>query len=831
MKIDLKCFCIYIMTLSSIDAQAISLSAMASYASSLQEYPYIDNGNWHKPTFDSLYIAQKPSIYERIFNALGLKKLPYTIDLFKQLLEEVVLQRESMVLSGEIVQKIFPGPDEQIVIFGDLQGAFHSCIRDLKKLVHLNILSDDLKISDGNSMVFNGNVINGSPYNMETLFIVLQLIKKNPSKVIYIKGAKEQSGNRSDSELMHQLRMVLPATEVRKIEQLLEKFFDTLPTALYIMQDNAKGIRIDAKITSLSLGSGESSIFFATKEKPWIMSVDDLSKEKRFVDIMANITVDDTHKKIGFKRHLDHDIFIWTIFSSPSAFNRVLNGFLNDAFAIIETAPFIENWNITFYYHDALKSEHFEPPSTYNLIKGDLLYGKALDFFDDKDRESLKQEVVQLEARAQELKEECQKKHELKTSSSSSVVEPQKEKQLAAVHDNVIVFGCSLDLSKGIRNQSVSLQEGIMAKINDVNAAGGIGGKQIRLIFLDDQYTPKIARENISKFISDFNTDTLLSPIGSPTLESYLDLVKEGKVLVLFPVTGGYIFRSPELRNIINFRPSYTDELQALTEYLVTNKNAKKFLIFYQHDLYGIQPKDGIIATLKRLNISHYAEVFYERNDLDFADQVKKIKDFDPDSIAFISTTVPTEHLIRQLGTDFFIGKNIYGTSNNFGETSFRTFMQLKGLDFYVANVVPNPLISDIEIAREFRNKAQKMNMIVDTIAFEGYIMASLTVYILEQIKLPFSQEKIIDFVRSIKNLDFKGLRLNFDTDRNILSSSLWISESFKEQWTSIDLKPIGLLNIDKKNSDIKVTQEILHDNTMLIDHSENFLPPVSEPI
>ncbi len=817
-----KYFFIFVLILNGMEAKEGFLSAMISYAAALQEYPDIDNGNWHSPIFDSLYVSQRPSIYARVLNTLGLKKFPYTIDLFKHLLEEIVSQKDSLALTGEIVQKVFPGADEQIVVFGDLQGALHSLLRDLKKLVQLNVLSDDLKLSQGNYIVFNGNVINGSPYNIETLFVVLQLIKKNPSQIIYIKGKKEQPDEFIDSELMHQMNKVFSHADAKQVEVLLRKFFDSLPTALYIMQDDAKGIRIDAQTTSLPIDEHESSTFFANKDRPWIISVDLLPKEKAPVKIVSNITVDKTYKKIGFKRHLGYEISTWALFSSPSASNRILNGFLNDAFAIIETAPFIENWNITFYYHDALKTVNFESPSTYNLIKGDLLYGKSLDFFDNKDREYLKQEVIELEARVKELKEECRKKHE-------QIVLPEEDslaqgrKPLTAVHKDVILFGCTLDLSKSVRNQGVSLQEGLLAKFNSVNASGGIIGKQLQLVFLDDQYTPSIARENILQFLNEFHTDMILSPVGSPMLESYLDLIKQEKILVLFPVTGGSIFRSPQLKNIIHFRPSYSDEMQALTEYLVAHRSAKKFLIFYQHDSYGIQPKDAIIATLNRLNVTHYAQVSYERNDLDFAEQVKKIKDFDPDTIAFISTAVSSENLIRQLGTNFFIGKNIYGTSNNFGEMAFKSFMKTKGLNFYVANIVPNPIAGDIEIAQEFRSKAQKMNIIVDTISFEGYIMASLTAYILEQITSPFTQDKIITFVRNIKNLEFKGLHLNFDPERNSLSPNLWISEGFNEQWIKIDLKQIDQSDKDK-GSDSDVVKENSDDKKEQIKHTEDGL-------
>lgn len=790
MKLDMLYFFICILIVDNIEAREGFFSAMASYVSTLQEYPDSDNDDWSHPTFNRLYESQKPSIFTRTLNTLGLKKIPYTAAMFKQLLEETVVARESIAPAGELIEKIFAGSDEQIVIFGDLQGALHSLIRDLKKLIELGVLSQDLKVSEGNYILFNGNVINGSPYNMETLFLVLLLIKQNPSQVIYIKGTKEQANGWIDSELIHQLKMVFSDQDKKQSELLLERFFNTLPTALYIMQDDSKGIRVDAHVTSLPIAQKELSTFFTTKDKPWIMNVSRLPHEKAPLEIVAHITVDDSHKTIGFKRHIGHEVSTWALFSSPTSSNRRLKGFLNDAFAIIETAPFIENWNITFYYHDALKTEHFESPSTYNLIKGDLLYGKALDFFDNKDRESLKKEVIQLETRLKELEKECHNKHE-QIKLPEEAAPATDNNQLLAVHDDAIVFGCTLDLSKTVRNQSVSLQAGLLAKFNDVNAVGGIDGKQLQLVFLDDQYTPTMAKDNILKFLSEFHTDTILSPIGSPTLENYLDLIKQQKVLVLFPVTGGYIFRAPEFKNIIHFRPSYADELQALTEYLVVNRNAKKFLIFYQHDSYGTQPKDAIIATLKRLNITTYVQVPYDRNDLDFTDKIKTIKDFDPDSVAFISTAASAENLIRQLGTNFFIGKNIYGTSNNFGEAAFKTFMKLKGLNFYVANVVPNPVVSDLEIAQEFRHKAQKMNIVLDTVSFEGYIMASLVVYILEQIKPPFTQEKIINFVRNIKDLDFKGLHLNFDFDRNSLSTNLWILEGSHEKWTKINLKPI----------------------------------------
>ena len=71
---------------------------------------------------------------------------------------------------------------------------------------------------------------------------------------------------------------------------------------------------------------------------------------------------------------------------------------------------------------------------------------------------------------------------------------------------------------------------------------------------LDDEYDPKKTLERVQSLIDHQKIDRLLMPLGSPTLESYLDLVKAGKVLVLFPHTGSSLFRHADLKFIINFR-------------------------------------------------------------------------------------------------------------------------------------------------------------------------------------------------------------------------------------------------------------------------------------
>lgn len=735
-------------------AQAMTFDPIVVYATTLPELIHVDNDDWQRPDFSSRYGKEKEEQYFSFLYNLGFTSKQITSSDFARLIEH--LNSVAVTQDGaDGMTKLTLPVNAQCVIFGDLQGAFHSLLRDIRQLISMGILSEDLTLVDDAYIVFNGNVIGDTPYNMQTLYIVFQLMMHNPDKVIYIKGINEQHWLTSKSQLYQQLSMLQVGNNVLAS---VSTFFNGLPSRLYMTHNDQKDILIDGRTTPYQ---------------------DDQTQ------IAASIIAHHEHKTIGLRRYMGPPTN-WSLFSSPTDVNRRLHAFLYDAFALIRVQPEIENWTITFYHTDARTQKGFPEPSTYNLIIGNWLYGPVLTLYDTADIARLKQEVDYLEERVKELTELCLLQEKKQAEHINA------DQKLLAIHDNVILFGCTLDMVRSIRNQSESLQEGLLAKIKIINESGGLQGKQIQIVFLDDAYTPSKARENIARFIKEFKTDLLLCPIGTPTLEYYLDLVKSGNLLVLFPITGSLLFKNVDYENIIQFRPSYVDELGALTEYVIAKYQAKKFLIFYQKDSYGQMHKEAIKTFLDSRGIQQYQEFSYERNELNFTSRIHEIQAFNPDTIIFISTATAAQSLIRQMGAGYFVDKYLYGTSNNFGEAAFKNFMKLKGLNFFVANVVPNPEMSDIAIAQEFRNRAKQSNITIDTISFEGYIMASLMEYIFTHVDGLLSKESIVASARNIKDLNFKGLRLDYDTSFYRLSNKVWISESHDPNWIEVDLQRGG---------------------------------------
>ena len=222
-----------------------TLSELQEYAKTIDEFVAMDGRNIFFPNYESYYQGKfGASFLSTLGNRINwilcsckLKQKPvFSASFFKTILLHVTNERKQRHWVGDYVQKINLGLNSKLVVFGVIQGAFHSLVRDLEELKKIGILNDNLKIINPDYyLVFLGNVINRSPYTLETLSVVLRLLKENPENIIYLRGTNEFF----DYWKLHTLRREL---ELRlkmfssfpiPLEREVCDFFDTLPMTLY----------------------------------------------------------------------------------------------------------------------------------------------------------------------------------------------------------------------------------------------------------------------------------------------------------------------------------------------------------------------------------------------------------------------------------------------------------------------------------------------------------------------------------------------------------------------------------------------------------------------
>lgn len=128
-----------------------TLQQMVAYAQRSPEHPPMDNTNLVRPDFTTFYDSQKNGFFSRkwlsLKNMLGMKKEDdWTPSYFVELLNDSLVRHRAHGIKKNIVYRVTPEVSTQLVLWGDIQGAYHSVVRSLQKLKELNIIDDNLKI-------------------------------------------------------------------------------------------------------------------------------------------------------------------------------------------------------------------------------------------------------------------------------------------------------------------------------------------------------------------------------------------------------------------------------------------------------------------------------------------------------------------------------------------------------------------------------------------------------------------------------------------------------------------------------------------------------------
>ncbi|WLA66865.1 ABC transporter substrate-binding protein [Bradyrhizobium diazoefficiens] len=194
-----------------------------------------------------------------------------------------------------------------------------------------------------------------------------------------------------------------------------------------------------------------------------------------------------------------------------------------------------------------------------------------------------------------------------------------------------IVIGTHQDLSGPIKGWGVPVSNGMKMAIEEVNAAGGVNGRKIRLVVEDSGYDPKKAVLASQKLIERDKIFAMVGPMGSPTVLAAQDILLDAGVLQLFPLTAAeFTFKfdpaKPQERLKFNNLLPYVESTRAALKYMMEWKSFQKPCIMHQDDEYGKNVLDGFNQQLAVMKVQPASITSYKRGASDFSAQVAKMK-------------------------------------------------------------------------------------------------------------------------------------------------------------------------------------------------------------
>lgn len=363
-----------------------------------------------------------------------------------------------------------------------------------------------------------------------------------------------------------------------------------------------------------------------------------------------------------------------------------------------------------------------------------------------------------------------------------------------------LVFGMSAPFTGPNRGLGIEYYRGITAYLSHCNEQGGVNGRRIEILPLDDGYNPEPAVRNTIRLVREDKVFALFSYIGTPTVSRVLPLLErfqDEHVSLLFPLSGGRLHREPPYgRYVYNLRASYFEETRALVEHFVAVGRTRVAVLF-QEDAYGRSGWDGVRRALAAYNLELASEAAYARSagfDADFGPQVRVLAEAKPEAIITIGTYAACAAFIRD-ARDAGLTAPIACVSFADADNMLKLLLQARrpGGPDYTTRLVCSQVIPSyqdvslpaVALYRRLMDRYAKMppeglaepyapNR-YSAVSLEGFLNAVLLAEIVRRMPAEPRRQDIPAAVASLKDFDLGiGVPLNFGLEQHQALNSIY---------------------------------------------------------
>jgi ABC-type branched-subunit amino acid transport system substrate-binding protein len=360
---------------------------------------------------------------------------------------------------------------------------------------------------------------------------------------------------------------------------------------------------------------------------------------------------------------------------------------------------------------------------------------------------------------------------------------PASSAPVHGVSDKEIRFGIVIPFS-GIRKEPGRQQKmGIEAAFNQINDAGGVNGRMLKLIAADDQYDPTRTVAAMTQLYEKNQVFGFIGNLGTANSVAGIPYALDRRTLFFAPYGGATVVRrDPPDRYVFNYRASDAEEIASIVRYLtkVRRLSPRQIAVFAQQDAYG---DDGVAGVAKAFRAIGYNDAIvrysFPRGTLDVDEDVKRLQAQKPPAKAVIM--IATDRAAAK-----FIEKShdaipglIYANVSTVGSTSLASELKLLGPRYSDGVIVTQgvPAVSGYSsIVLNYKNALNKYfpGEEPDYTALEGYISASILIRALQQTN-PLDTERLVDTLETIRNLDLGlGTPLSFGRAEHQASHKIW---------------------------------------------------------
>lgn len=343
------------------------------------------------------------------------------------------------------------------------------------------------------------------------------------------------------------------------------------------------------------------------------------------------------------------------------------------------------------------------------------------------------------------------------------------------VDNNRIVFGQSAVLSGPLAENGVQYMRGIQLYFDQVNKKGGVHGRKLELVSLDDAYNPKKAEENTRQLIEEKQVFALFGYTGTGSTAAALPLAEEQQVPMIAPYTGADSLRAKVSPVLYHLRPGYGEEMRKIVEHQTT-LGIRQIAIVYQDDNFGKAGLKGFEAAMQQYGLKPVGVLAVDPAKLaeSSAASAAELLKLRPMAVVLatagkVSSAVIAESVKRGVRPQF-VGLSAISAAQLVGD------LKNEAAGVIVAQTMPSPWSGKHRIVRQYREALNEQGGEAHYVSLEGYIAARLLVDALRRTGKNPTRSGLLSTLGETRQLDLGDFVIDYSNGRHIGSTHVDLS-------------------------------------------------------
>lgn len=386
-----------------------------------------------------------------------------------------------------------------------------------------------------------------------------------------------------------------------------------------------------------------------------------------------------------------------------------------------------------------------------------------------------------------------------------ALLSPISARAADGVTDDTVTIGAFGPITGPAAYIGLGARDGSNLAVKEINAAGGVNGRKLRVLFEDDAHSPSRALAAVKKLVDQDKVFMIVSLAGSNSTVGAIDFVKQRQIPMYVSIASAPPVTQPFNKYL--FRGGTTEAGrygEVYSEFLAQGLNAKRIGIISSYDEYSKNEADAVARHLKAwFNLEPVKRVEFNIADKDFTSQLLELKQSNADVIFISSHPAAGAIILRQarelgLAQPFFGGATM--TDNAVpanARSAAEGFTAGWLLPLYMGSKHPDMVKFETAWRKEYPNMPTGRPNVFDLLGYgDTYVIAEG----LKRAGRDLAVDKLITAFETLRSyrVSMVATPRTFTSEHHIGNLTLHVMQVKNGQWVPVDWEPKHLSDVLK---------------------------------